>query len=342
MNRSQISLGKVAEFLPMLLKAKLVPYIKGSPAIGKSSIAHQVAAQLGLKVIDIRLAECDPTDIQGFPYFDQETKKASYFPLNTFPTEHDSVPQGYNGWLIFLDEFSNAPMSVQSAAYRLVLDRQVGQHKLHKNVAIIAAGNLETDNAAAQPMSSALVSRFAMFEVCVDQKEWIQWAASTGIDYRITSFINFMPDHLYNFNPNTSEQPYASPRTWAMVNSVLKVLPNLGNTEKPVLASLVGEGVALEFLTYLKLQNDLPTFEQIIANPTDITLRSDLSIRWALMGMVAHNVSEKTLDAAITFIKRFSDDLQIVAMREIWQRHPELKAIPKMNAWVNELSKVLA
>ena len=83
---------------------------------GKSSIAHQVAAQLGLKVIDIRLAECDPTDIQGFPYFDQETKKASYFPLNTFPTEHDSIPQGYNGWLIFLDEFSNAPMAVQAAA----------------------------------------------------------------------------------------------------------------------------------------------------------------------------------------------------------------------------------
>lgn len=102
-NQNTISLKTMATFLPMVLRAKLVPYIKGSPAIGKSSIAHQVAKQLGLKVIDIRLAECDPTDLQGFPYFDQETRKASYFPLNTFPTENDPVPEGYNGWLVFLN-----------------------------------------------------------------------------------------------------------------------------------------------------------------------------------------------------------------------------------------------
>ena len=98
-----ITLQQIAQHLPILLKSKLVPYLKGSPAIGKSSVAHQVAKQLGLKVIDIRLAECDPTDLQGFPYFDQETKKASYYPLNTFPTENDTVPEGYNGWLVFLN-----------------------------------------------------------------------------------------------------------------------------------------------------------------------------------------------------------------------------------------------
>lgn len=332
----------MATFLPMVLRAKLVPYIKGSPAIGKSSIAHQVAKQLGLKVIDIRLAECDPTDLQGFPYFDQETRKASYFPLNTFPTENDPIPEGYNGWLVFLDEFSNAPMAVQAAAYKLVLDRMVGQHKLHKNVAIIAAGNLETDNAAAQPMSSALVSRFAIFEVGVNQKDWNEWAASTSIDYRITAYINFRPDHLYTFNPNTAEQPYASPRTWAMMNNILKVLPTTARNELPVLASLVGTGVASEFLTFLELQNDLPTFDAIIANPSGIPLKQDLSILWALMGMVSHSISEATLEPAITFISRFSEDLQIVAMREILQRHPELMGKPGFNTWLNKTSKVLA
>lgn len=233
-------------------------------------------------------------------------------------------------------------MAVQSAAYKLVLDRQVGQHKLHKNVAIIAAGNLETDNAAAQPMSSALVSRFAIFEVGVNQKDWNEWAASTGIDYRITAYINFRPDHLYTFNPNTAEQPYASPRTWAMMNNILKVLPTTARNELPVLASLVGTGVASEFLTFLELQNDLPTFDAIIANPSGIPLKQDLSILWALMGMVSHNISEATLEPAITFISRFSEDLQIVAMREILQRHPELMGKTSFNTWLNKTSKVLA
>lgn len=335
-----VSLKQMAAYLPILLKAKLVPYIKGSPALGKSAIAHQVAEQLGLKVIDKRLAECDPTDLQGFPYFSQETKKASYYPLNTFPVEGDEVPEGYNGWLLFLDEFSNAPLAVQAAAYKLVLDRQVGQHKLHKNVAIIAAGNLETDNAAAQPMSSAMVSRFSIFEIAVNHEDWIEWATGNGVDYRITSFINFRPDLLYTFKPDTAEQPYASPRTWSMTNRVLSIMDGHPIKELPVLASLVGEGVASEFLTYLELQKDLPTFEAIVANPTGIPVKQDLSIRWALMGMVCHKVTEKTLSQVITFIKRFTDDLQVVAMRELVQRHPELKTAKEFNAWVNELCKV--
>lgn len=339
-NENAISLKTMAGFLPTLLKAGIVPYIKGSPAIGKSSIAHQLAKKANLVVIDVRLAECDPTDLHGFPYFDQETKKASYFPLSTFPTTQDVKPVGTNGWLLLLDEFSNAPMAVQAAAYRLVLDREVGQHKLHDDVYIIAAGNLETDNAAAQPMSSALVSRFAIFEVNVNQKEWNEWAASAGIDYRITAYINFMPEHLYTFNPNTAEQSYASPRTWAMMHSVLKVMPNISLNEMPVLSSLVGRGVASDFLTFLELQNDLPTFEAIVANPSGIPLKKDLSILWALMGMVSHKVSETTLDQVLVFVKRFTDDLQVVAMREIIQRHPELKNKPSFNTWINELSKV--
>lgn len=334
-----ITLQQIAQHLPILLKSKLVPYLKGSPAIGKSSVAHQVAAQLGLKVIDIRLAECDPTDLQGFPYFDQETKKASYYPLNVFPIENDPVPQGYNGWLVFLDEFSNAPMAVQAAAYKLVLDRQVGQHKLHKNVAIIAAGNREDDNAAAQPMSSALVSRFSIFEIEVSQKEWNEWAAGAGIDYRITSYMNFRPDHLYTFKPNTSEQPYASPRTWAMLSNVMQNISLTAN-ELPILASLIGEGVASEFLGYLKLQDELPSFEAILANPKTAPMGKDLSILWATMGMVCYKVSEKTLAAIIEYIQRFSDDLQIVAMREISQRHPELRTHTAFNTWANELCKV--
>ena len=58
------------------------------------------------------------------------------------------------------------------------------------------------------------------------------------------------------------------------------------------------------------------------------------------MGMVCYKVSEKTLAAIIEYIQRFSDDLQIVAMREISQRHPELRTHTAFNAWANELCKV--
>jgi len=55
-----MSYKELAAELPSVLKAGLVPYIKGSPAVGKSSLAKQLAKQFKLLLIDIRLSERDP------------------------------------------------------------------------------------------------------------------------------------------------------------------------------------------------------------------------------------------------------------------------------------------
>ena len=206
----QVKINAAASMIAKFIRAKIVVMLSGSPGIGKSHIVHQIAAEYGLKVIDLRLAQCDPTDLAGFPTITGE--KASYKPMDTFPIEGDDIPKGYNGWLLFLDELNSAAPSVQASSYKIILDRMVGNHNLHKNVAIVAAGNLETDNAIVQPMSTALQSRMAHLELVVDAKEWVEWASSHGIDYRITSYINFKPDALYTFSPDHTDKTYASPR----------------------------------------------------------------------------------------------------------------------------------
>ena len=44
---------------------KLVPMMTGSPALGKSAIVAQIAKKYGLKMIDLRLSQCDPTDLNA-------------------------------------------------------------------------------------------------------------------------------------------------------------------------------------------------------------------------------------------------------------------------------------
>jgi len=48
-----------------VLKAGLVPMMVGSPGIGKSDIVKTVAKENNLKVIDVRLSQCDPTDLNA-------------------------------------------------------------------------------------------------------------------------------------------------------------------------------------------------------------------------------------------------------------------------------------
>lgn len=47
------------------LRAQIVPYIVGSPGIGKSAIVKQIAKASKLKLIDVRLSQCDPTDLNA-------------------------------------------------------------------------------------------------------------------------------------------------------------------------------------------------------------------------------------------------------------------------------------
>lgn len=37
--------------------------LSGSPGCGKSQVAYQIAKKHKLKLIDLRLSQCDPTDL---------------------------------------------------------------------------------------------------------------------------------------------------------------------------------------------------------------------------------------------------------------------------------------
>lgn len=94
------TLNQVAQLLPSLFKAKIVPFLHSSPAIGKSSIAKQIADKYQLKVIDLRLTELDSSDLNGLPYF--KDNKSTFLPFDTFPLTDTPIPKGYKGWLLLL------------------------------------------------------------------------------------------------------------------------------------------------------------------------------------------------------------------------------------------------
>lgn len=110
----QVNISQAISMMTKYVQARLVPMLVGSPGCGKSQIVHQIAADYNLKVIDLRLSQCDPCDLMGFPSI--EGHKADYVPMKMFPTEGDTVPEGYSGWMLFLDEFNGAALAVQKAA----------------------------------------------------------------------------------------------------------------------------------------------------------------------------------------------------------------------------------
>ena len=61
----QVTPLQAISVLSKLLRANLVPMLTSSPGEGKSSLAQAVADFFQLKLIDVRLAQSDPTDLNA-------------------------------------------------------------------------------------------------------------------------------------------------------------------------------------------------------------------------------------------------------------------------------------
>lgn len=337
----QVKISQAVSMLAKFIRARLVPMLRGSPGMGKSSIVHQIAKEYNLKVIDLRLSQCDPTDLMGFPNIKGD--KACYVPMDTFPIEGDAIPlnketgQPYAGWLLFLDEFNGASISVQAAAYKLVLDRMVGLFHLHKNVAIVCAGNLETDNAIVNPMSTAMQSRLVHLELVSDVVEFTDWCAANDIDHRISDYVRFKPGNVFSFSPDHTDHTYACGRTWEFANRILNVTSGLDDPDLlPMLSGAISEGVAREFLGFCKIYQDLPKPREIEMSPDTVKVPVEPSILFALTGSISHNATKDNFSQFMKFVTRLPVEFQVVTLRETVRRNKSMMGHPAVQKWVTE------
>jgi hypothetical protein len=330
----EVTIKQAKELVMDVLKAGLTPMLHGSPGTSKSALGRQIAKENNLMFIDVRLSSMDPVDLNGLLTLDKESNKASYTPMDLFPLEKDTVPAGYAGWLIMFDEINSASLSIQAACYRIILDRQVGTHNLHKNVAMIAAGNKSTDKAIVNRMSTAMQSRLVHLDIVPNPKGWLEWAEEVNIDYRIRAFIGFSPDSLHVFNPNHNDFTFANSRTWEFVHKIIHTWATIPLSKLPILAGTIGEGVARSFLTYCEIFTKLPTIDQIKANPETTNIPVEASIKYAISALLVHHVTEANINSLMKYINRLPIEFQVITLKSSLRKNPKLIQSEEIKKWI--------
>lgn len=334
-----ISTKNAPEAIKSILNAGLVPMLHGSPGVAKSSITQQIADDANLKLIDLRLSQCDPTDLAGFPLVKPNVGKAGYLPMDTFPIKGDELPENKNGWLLLLDEFNSASMAVQAAAYKLVLDRQVGQHTLHDRVAIVSAGNLSTDGAIVNRLSTAMQSRMVHLHINLDPEDWTLWASKNGLDHRVVSFIKNRPDLLHKFDPNHNDFTFPCARTWEFVSKIVSdwsttdLTTNQFVIKQPIIAGTIGVGAASEFMSFCQIYKNLVTIEEILSDPEKTKVPDEPAILWALTGLIAHKINKQTIRPLIKYIERLPAEFQYHCLKTSIRRNPEIMDTPEFDQY---------
>ncbi len=354
LNIPNITVKDVVSFLSTLytnaiknrvsLKGIPTPFLWGAAGVGKSEGVYQIARRLeqetGKKavVIDVRLLLYSPVDLLGFPVVSEHKEFCEYLKPKVF----DMKPGDDYINILFLDELSAATQSVQAAAYQICLDRKVGEHKFPDNCIVIAAGNRTTDQSVSYRMPKALCNRLMHFNVQTNYEVWREWAVANGIDERIVGYLAFDNTKLC-IEPKSSDTAYPTPRSWAFVSNLLKILPGSIDENVMLIGSCIGTETALEFSAWVKVYDQLPDVDSVLNGRCTVRPRTNDALHAFMASLVSavvalgERISLDQLDNVCAYVNQFPVDFATCFYQDIKSVEgirAKLTKSPARRSWV--------
>jgi MoxR-like ATPase len=264
---------KEAAVLFSRLPSKQAILLAGPPGIGKSTLAELLGEQLSKDskvVVEVRdLCSHLPEDLLGLPWREDLGDGGAvtrYAPPAWLVKLSRPGVQG----VLVLDDLGAASPAVQTAAFRLVLERKVGDCELSGGVRVVVTTNRREDLSRATLLPAALRNRCLIHELDTDLEDWCTWALANGVPPEIPAYLRWRPEHLSKLPKDADKAgAFATPRSWHMLGNCLKA----AQAEEQVFdvaAGLVGSGVATEFVAFLRRRKALPDLRKVLEDPEAI------------------------------------------------------------------------
>lgn len=221
-----------------------------SPAgLGKTSIVEQVADTLKLDFVKLNLAQIEEVgDITGFPIREFEIRNEDgsidWIDEKQLDQIHGSVtltgvkrtgycppkwvPQGTEGGILLLDDWSRADQRILQSVMELVDRQQFISWKLPRNWHIILTSNPDDGEYFVTAMDNAQKTRFIQVKMKFDTEEWAMWAEKHGVDSRCINFLLLNPEMIKGqinariatdfFNSISSLEDFSNERSLNIIN----------------------------------------------------------------------------------------------------------------------------
>lgn len=327
------------------------PFLWGAAGVGKSSAIYELADKIEsetdktVKVTDIRLLLFSPVDLRGVPVADAERQFTKWLMPKIF--DMNSSESVVN--ILFLDELSAAPQTVQAAAYQICLDRKIGEFRLPENCIVIAAGNRTTDQSVAYKMPKALCNRLMHFNVSASFEEWRAWAVENKVSPKVIGYLAFDNSRLC-VEPESSDLAYCTPRSWVYVSNLLSLGFDDNFDVLAMIAACVGLDAAKEFEAFCKGCMNMPPVDEILKGrcttfpKTHDVMYALVSSLVALLYRKAETVSITELENVCKYVTKLPNDFCMSFMKDINRikdMNLKLMKCKEFQVWLSKNKKFL-
>jgi hypothetical protein len=335
--------------LSVLVQAGIPVMLVSPPGRAKSSIVDAIGTKLDLPVHTYLLSLREPTDLIGFPAREGETTK--HLP----PAEFVNLALKGKG-ILFLDELTTAPPSIQKVALRMVEERWVGEIHLPAGISIVAAGNPPDQAVDGYDLGLALANRFIFLEWPLNMGQWTNYMLTGDRGTlpnlpevpacwrenvhkwraKVLGFVQARRNLVESIPQDETTLAFPTPRSWDKAAQGMAAAQSAGCSEEVVqliLAGAVGKGAALEFINWVN-ESDLPNPEDLLKDPSKWKVPEDSSQTYAIMisltAEITHNPTLPHWKSLWKIVKKISEagqkDIAAVVV-------PQLSKIRANNDW---------
>ena len=301
---------------------ELTPIIQSEAGCGKTSLLKGIEKKYGDKY-DYIYVDCPVKDMSDICMTipNHDTKTLDNYVGSLFKLYSDKPK------VILLDEFMKSPKLLQVIFTRLMLERTVGDIPLPEGSIVFGTSNNQADGLGDTMMAHA-GNRVCIVEMEKPQVEdWLVWATENGVSPLIRAFGQTFPrflasyreggqrDNPYIFNPKKPVLSFVSPRSLEKASVIVSNRDKLGdNATMVALAGTIGQSASADMSAFLRLEKELPTFDDILKEPESTQVPESISAQLMLMFQAVDKIKQQSdLTAFMKFVNRMaSNEIQAI------------------------------
>lgn len=304
------------------------------PGVGKTSTLTNLAVRNGDKWR--KPGDNYPTDKERYIYVDvPNTRDGDLFmrmPDNAKGTLRQLLtdlidPSDTRPINIMFDEVLKGPRSTRPLFTRALLEKTLGDYNLPKGSRVFATSNNVQDGVG-DSIEAHVANRVTIVPMRKPKvEEWCAWAEGAGVSPVTLACVAMNPrlfasytdgadaaSNEYIFNPRTNAVTFASPRSIAKADAIVKQREMLG--EDAVFTAIAGTcGVPYASLltTFIALQGQLIPPKDVLANPMGVAVPTGAALWLLMFNLLPAIETQDDMSAAVEFMQRVpSREIQAV------------------------------
>lgn len=259
--------------------------------------------------------------------------------------------------ILVIEEYGQGSAETKRAVAELLRAGGTGKYYLPGHSPVIALSNEDARDGVTKDFDF-LIGRRNQITVEGSEEIWredfaehpYQWKGRT---WRVTPetkvWARQNPLTLFEKRPD-KQGPWCNPRSVTMMDRYVQSISQMNGGRAPIddsgftttIAGYIGMPAARSYVTTLQFALDLPTLEQVVANPLDTDVPNKADLQMLMAYSLAANVKPDQLGPVIQYMSkdtkpRMPKDMAITFISSLIRRnYRDFIDLPAMQAWINK------